>query len=313
MDHDQLFKTVLQTYFQDFLQLFYPEVAGQVDFQSVHFLDKELFTNLPEGRRREPDIVAQIKTHDGSPEIVLVHVEVQLRRERDFEERMFQYYAMLWLRYRIPILPIVIYLRGGREGLVEEEYRVRLFGRERLRFRYESIRLAPLDAGEYLGKGNPLGAALAALMDRRKVGEPVGLRALMMQRVAESDRDDARKFLLLNLIETYFKLTAVQKESFSRLLSKKEFREAREMEVTWADEIREEGRKEGLEKGRHAGLVAGKRDTLLQQLATKFGSLPEETTFRVQAMESLDELDRYLGRVLSANSLDEMGLGNSAG
>jgi hypothetical protein len=30
-------------------------------------------------------------------------------------------------------------------------------------------------------------------------------------------------------------------------------------------------------------------------------------------MESLDELDRYLGRVLSANSLDEMGLGNSAG
>ena len=52
---------------------------------------------------------------------------------------------------------------------------------------------------------------------------------------------------------------------------------------------------------------------LLQQLATKFGSLPEETTFRVQAMESLDELDRYFGRVLSANSLDEMGLGNSAG
>ena len=89
------------------------------------------------------------------------------------------------------------------------------------------------------------------------------------------------------------------------------------MEVTWADEMREEGRKEGLEKGlekgRHAGLVAGKRDTLLQLLATKFGSLPEETTFRVQAMESLDELDRYLGRVLSANSLDEMGLGNSAG
>jgi predicted transposase YdaD len=152
MDHDQLFKTVLQTYFRDFLKLFYPEVAGKVDFRTVHFLDKELFTDVPEGSRREPDIVAQIKTHDGSPEIVLVHVEVQLRRKPDFEERMFQYYALLWLRYRIPILPIVVYLRGGREGLVEEEYLVRLFGRERLRFRYESIRLASLDAGEYLRK-----------------------------------------------------------------------------------------------------------------------------------------------------------------
>ena len=158
----------------------------------------------------------------------------------------------------------------------------------------------PEVAGEYLGKGNILGAALAALMDRQKAGELLGLRALMMQRVAESDRDDARKFLLLNLIETYFKITADQKESFNRLLSKKEFREAKEMEVTWADEIREEGR------------VFGKRETLLQLLATKFGSLPEETTSRVQAMDSLDELERYLGRVLTAKSLDEMGLGNTA-
>ncbi len=129
----------------------------------------------------------------------------------------------------------MVYLRGGREGLVEEEYRVWLFGRERLLFRYESIRLAPLDAWEYLGKRNPLGAALAALMDRQKTGEPLRLRALMMQRVAESEKDDAGKFLLLNLIETYFQLTADQKESFSRLLSKKEYREAQEMEVTWPD------------------------------------------------------------------------------
>jgi hypothetical protein len=131
--------------------LFYPDVARQLDFQTLLFLDKDLFTDFPGGSPREPDIVAQIKTHDGGPEIVLVHIEVQLRREPDFEERMFQYYAMLWLRYRIPIVPIVVYLRGGREGLAEEEYRVWLFGRERLRFRYESIRLARLDAEEYLG------------------------------------------------------------------------------------------------------------------------------------------------------------------
>ena len=97
------------------------------------------------------------------------------------------------------------------------------------------------------------------------------------------------------------------------------------MEVTWADEIREEGREKGLkqglkqglergrEEGRQAGLVAGKRETLLQLLATKFGTLPGETTLRVQSMGSLDELDRYLDRLLTAKSLDEMGLGNTAG
>ncbi len=96
------------------------------------------------------------------------------------------------------------------------------------------------------------------------------------------------------------------------------------MEVTWADEIREEGREKGLEQGlekgreegreqgREEGLVAGKRETLLHLLATKFGTLPGETALRVQAMESPDELDRYLDRLLTAKSLDEMGFGNTA-
>ena len=88
------------------------------------------------------------------------------------------------------------------------------------------------------------------------------------------------------------------------------------MEVTWADEIREEGREKGLEEGREQGreegLVAGKRETLLQLLATKFGTLPGETALRVQSMGSLDELDRYHDRLLTAKSLDEMGLGNTA-
>ena len=329
MGHDQLFKAVLQAFFRDFLQLFYPNVAKHLDFETLRFLDKELSPDFPEGRPREVDIVAGVQTHEGSPKIVLVHIEVETDWRRAFAERMFNYYIALWERYRIPIVPIVVYLRGGRKGLIKEEYRMSHFGEEHLRFRYHSVRLAKLPAGEYLRKGTPLGAALAALMDRRTAGEPLSLRALMLQQVAESERDDAQKLLLLNVIETYFKLTAEQKESFSRLLSKEEYREAREMEVTWADEIAEEARKEGLEKGiekglekgleeglekgleegRQAGLMAGKQEALTRQLATKFGPLPEQITSRVQAMASLDELDVYLDRVLTAKSLEDMGLG----
>jgi predicted transposase/invertase (TIGR01784 family) len=119
--HDQLFKAFLQAFLQDFLQLFYPEVAEQLDFGTLGFLDKELFTDFPEGAPREVDIIAKIRTLEGSQEIILIHVEVQARKGGEFEKRMFQYYAMLWLRHRVPILPIVIYLRGGREGIALEE------------------------------------------------------------------------------------------------------------------------------------------------------------------------------------------------
>ena len=247
--------------------------------------------------------MAQIHTHEGTPELILVHIEVQLRPEPDFAQRMFQYYVLLWLRYRVPILPVAVTIRGGK-SLTEEQYRVALFGREQLRFRYQTVALAQLDAEEYVDKRNPVAAALAALMRRRDVEDRLTLRALMLQHVAESKLDEAQEFLLKNLIETYFKLAAEEKERFSRLLMKSEYREAQEMELTWADEMMEKGRKEGLK----TGLLVGKREALKHQLVKKFGPLPQETVSRLDALESLDELDAYLDRVLTAGSLEEMGL-----
>ncbi len=85
------------------------------------------------------------------------------------------------------------------------------------------------------------------------------------------------------------------------------------MEVTWADRMRTKWEKEGWKKGQKKGLIdgrrEGKRETLLRQLTKKFGSLSEDVTTRVRSLESVDELDAYLDRVLTATSLEEMELG----
>jgi uncharacterized protein (DUF1810 family) len=49
---------------------------------------------------------------------------------------------------------------------------------------------------------------------------------------------------------------------------------------------------------------------LLRHLNFRFGPLPEETTARVQALESIDELNAYLDHVLVASALEEMALGD---
>ena len=113
MGHDQLFKDFLRAFFREFLELFCPEAASRLDFGTLRFLDKELFTNFPEGSLREADVVAEIRTHDGTPELILVHVEVQLRSEPDFGLRMLQYYMLLWLRYQTPTYPVAVILKGG--------------------------------------------------------------------------------------------------------------------------------------------------------------------------------------------------------
>jgi len=53
-----------------------------------------------------------------------------------------------------------------------------------------------------------------------------------------------------------------------------------EVELTWADRLLEKGR----EEGREAGVIEGKRKTLLRQLSAKFGAIPEGVRARTEAM-----------------------------
>jgi hypothetical protein len=292
--HDQLFKWLMEKFFRDFLELFFPSVAARLDFGTLTFLDKELFVDLPEAPTREVDVVARLDTLEGEPEFVLVHVEVQSRPERDFARRMFEYAVLLWLRHRAPIFPVVLYLQGG-EGLTDEEYQLTLFGRELFRFRYASVGLARLRAEEYVEKG-PLGAALATLMRWRSRGQPVLLEAGLMRRVGESELDDLRKFLLLNIIETYSMLSAEERAQLERLISRKEYRSVLEVKETWSERMRNEG------------IVQGKRETLLRLLTAKFGPLSPDVTKKVQAVSSAAELEAYLDRILKAKSLEDIGL-----
>ena len=45
MGHDQRFKEFLHAFLRDFLTLFFPDVEKRLDFQSLEFLDTELFTD----------------------------------------------------------------------------------------------------------------------------------------------------------------------------------------------------------------------------------------------------------------------------
>jgi hypothetical protein len=294
---DQLFKTILEGMLQDFLELFFPEAAARLDFETLRLLGKEVFANVPEGEVREADVVAQIETLDKKPELVLIHVEVQAEHRRDFARRMFQYYSILRLHYRLPVFPIVVHLRGGMSSRLAE-YREELFGQELLFFRYHSVALARLAAEEYVGT-SPLGAALAALMERRTSRDRAQLRLSMLQRVLESEFDEAMKYLLVNVVETYFELSGEDAERYRRLVSRKENRAVQEVELTWADKL--------MEKGREAGVLQGKRTTLLRLLASKFGALPAEMAARVEALSEA-ELDSALDRLLIAATLEELRL-----
>lgn len=70
----------------------------------------------------------------------------------------------------------------------------------------------------------------------------------------------------------------------------------------------EENMREWSMKNRREGRVEGVREVLLRQLERRFGPLPEEKRRGIEAITSRARLNRLADRILTARSLDEMGL-----
>lgn len=297
LPYDQLLKELLRTFFAEFMQQFFPDAAAQLDLSQVTFLEQETATDVGRGERRSLDLVAQVARRDGSTELILSHVELQARPEPDFPERMFEYCTLLRRNYRLAVLPIVVYIQGGRGRAGWEQYRETVFGEVIVSFRFRRLRLRGFRAAEAVAGRRPLACALAALMDRRDT-DPAELKVESLQGIGRSGLDEARQWLLVNFVETYLPLSGEQERRYRQMLAEQENAVAKQIEMTWGDRMREEGRRQGL--------LRGKRDGILLVLRTRFPSMPEEWTRRVEAIESPTELDVLMERALKAADLSEL-------
>ncbi len=307
MDHDQVFKELLRTFFREFMELFFPHVAARLDFERVTFLDKETFTDLPHGEQREADLVAQVYTLNGQPEIILTHIEVEARRRRTMPERMHEYYMMLRLRHHVPVYPIVIYLSPGAGGLTTEQHEERVFDEQVDLFSYRAVGLPDLLADDYQESEYPLGPALSALMKPSRLGSVVqGYRSLRAMALAQMD--DAKKALLTNIIETYLPLKPEEQERLRSMIAAPEGKEIQEMISVYEQRGIEKGIEKGIEQGIEQGIEKGKRDSLLRLLRHRFADLPDQFLRRIEAIKESSELDRLFDRAVDISTLEDLGL-----
>ncbi|WP_228275655.1 RpnC/YadD family protein [Gracilibacillus oryzae] len=102
LSHDQLFIQLIGTFFEEFLELFFPDVHRSIDFSDVKPLSEEWFTDLLEGDHKKVDMVFEAKLK-GEEKLIIIHVEPQSYRQDFFHQRMYQYFSLLYNRYRKPV------------------------------------------------------------------------------------------------------------------------------------------------------------------------------------------------------------------
>lgn len=155
MDHDQRFKTLIRAFFAEFLRLFFAEWAARFDLDVIEWLDTELFADPPEGSRHVLDLVARVPVTQTAAApgltLLLVHVEIEsAERTTVIKPRLPFYYHFLRDKYLLPVLPLVIYLKVGLDGIGTDVCVEELWGLEVNRFQYLYVGLPGLDAIKYL-------------------------------------------------------------------------------------------------------------------------------------------------------------------
>jgi predicted transposase/invertase (TIGR01784 family) len=303
VDHDQIFKTLLRSFFREFMELFLPQEAKAIDFTKVEFLEKEVFTDIPSGRRKYLDLVVKVGLKRGGEQFILIHLEFQARKEWDFPERMFQYYCQLYLRHRTPIVPVAIFTdEAVWRKPIPDGFEIGLEGERYVQFRFHLLKLKHLNYRQFLKSENPLAYALMAKMnfDRR---ERVRLKADFLRLILGARVNPARKSILLQFVETYVPLDRREETEFNEQVQEEsQLQEVRSMITTYE----KRGIRIGIRKGRREGLLQARQRDLILLLEKKFDKVDQSVRDKILRMRSSDKLESLLLAVLDATEIEEL-------
>ena len=299
-DHDQLWKKLIQLFFKEFMELFYPDEAKKINFNKVEFLDKEYFTDvIEEGSRKQLDLVAKVGLKGGGEEFILVHTEFEGKKRPNFPMRMYLYHCQLFLKYRLPIVPIALFTddKVWREPL-SDTYKIGFSGHTYVNFNYRLLKLNKLRYRGFLKSDNPLAFALMAKMGYNKT-ERTKLKADFLRLICRTKVNDAKKSLLFQFVETYMKLGKTEETQFLNIVeSNKNFKEVKEMITTYE----QKGLKKGIKQGREEGRGEGIQESLILLYETKFGSIPSAIKSKIEKVSSQSKLRKLMAQLGGAQS-----------
>ncbi|MBX3167348.1 MAG: flagellar assembly protein H [Candidatus Eremiobacteraeota bacterium] len=253
--HDYLFKELLTPFFEEFLQLFVPELAEQIEPGSLKLIDKELYPEWFRDQGRRADLLALARLR-GKGRKIVIHVEHEAFSRRGFPRRMFLYFAHFHEKRR-RIYPIALYsfprpLKPGRD-----RYRSGLCGRKVLDFRFQVVQLNQMCWRDFLGHPNPLACALMARMRILPEERPRVKAECLRQAAQFVDTGICSPPLILSqgklkvlskFIDVYLRLDPAETRLFEQYCEEfapKEKEQMNEILTTWELKGREEGRAEG--------------------------------------------------------------------
>jgi hypothetical protein len=320
-DFDSPWKEILETYFEPFIRLFFPEPHDTIDWKRpLEFLDKELQRISPDAEigPRRVDKLVKVWLKNGHEAWILVHVEVQAQKESEFPFRMFVYHYRILDRYNRQVVSLAV-LADDNKDWRPDQYTHELWGCE-VRFRYPVVKLLDYQKDTRLldsAKGNPFAvvvrAHLAALETRKNTQRRLQSKIYLVKSLYAEGCNKREIVNLFRFIDWVLDLPVRHQSLFWEELKKYE----EDKKMPYVTSIERIGMEKGMERGMEQGLEQGLEQGMEQGMekeAVKFLSRLIVKRFQVDpdfvppifSGLSTEEIEELGERFLEASSLDDI-------
>ena len=170
---------------------------------------------------------------------------------------------------------------------------------------YWSVGLGELDAEPYAARQNPMGWALASWMRQQREGR-VEMRLRLIDKILRRVREPVYQELLLDTVQTYYKLSGRERRLEEQLLRTGPYAEVEEMAQTVLGRMKAKERREGRQEGRQEGEELALQRAVKRAILTRFPAAPASLTQRLERFAQPERLEELLSRVILASTLEEV-------
>ncbi|WP_414586293.1 DUF4351 domain-containing protein [Scytonema sp. PCC 10023] len=287
VDNDSPWKEILEAYFPQAMQFFFPQTAALINWKRPHeFLDKEfqqIARNAEQGRRYADKLV-KVWQIQGEEIWLLIHVEIQAKPEDNFAERMFSYNLRIFDRFAKPAISLAI-LCDPDPTWRPNQYSYN-YPDTSLHFKFGTIKLLDYQNRwtELEKSDNPFATVVMAHLKTQQTSKKPGERKTwkfsLIRRLYELGFPEKDIRNLYRFVDWVMILPKALEAEFWQDF--KEFEQERVMSY--------------ITTGERIGYERGQQDIVLRQLQRRVGELSQEVKKQVQAL-SLEDLEA-LGEAL---------------
>jgi hypothetical protein len=289
-DYDSPWKEGMELYFKELMQFFFPGIAREIAWdKGYQFLDKELQQVVRDAEigRKHADKLVRVWSLQDEPFHVMIHIEVQSDKDRDFPRRMYIYNYRIFDKSYRPVTSIAI-LADEVSSWRPDAYTSEQWGCE-IHFKFPMIKLMDyadkIDA--LLDQTNPFAIITAAHLKTKATKdnpqERYTWKWTITRALYEKGFSSKDILALYRLVDWLMMLPDDLTNQFTQNLIAYE-EENKMPYVTSAERI-------GIEKGLTEGMDKGKllyaREMLLEALDEKFSNeTPADIKQQIQALNN---------------------------